>query len=119
MHRFFISIFLFCIVCFYSCKIPTHWKSDEGKKCELHNLTLHRSLVRITYGFVCNPATRLGIGSENFPNAKHPKCGGCVVRPNKVVFIYSCSKCNTLKRKHPFKIKSKEERLEQKIRVKF
>lgn len=119
MIRLYISIILFCVICFSSCKIPTHWKGDKGKKCELHQLTLHRSVVRITYGFVCNPSSRLGIGSENFPNAKHPRCGGCVVRPNKVVFVYSCSKCTCLKRKQIFKIKTKEERLEQKIRVKF
>lgn len=117
--RFFISIFLFFIFCFSSCKIPTHWKSDKGKKCELHHLTLHRSIVRITYGFICNPGSRLGIGSENFPNAKHPQCGGCTVRPNKIVFMYSCSKCNTLKRKNLFKFKTKEERKEQEIRTKF
>lgn len=119
MYRVFIFIILSSAICFSSCKIPTHWKSDKGKKCEVHQLTLHKSLVRITYGFFCSPKTRLRGGSDEFPNARRQECGGCSVRPNKVVFLYTCSKCTALKRKQIFQIKTKEERKEQKIRVKF
>lgn len=119
MLRLLISIIFLFAICFSSCKIPTHWKSDKGKKCEVHQLTLHKSLVRITYGYLCSPKTHLGKGSEEFPNARHQECGGCSWRPNKVVWLYTCSKCTSLKRKEIFRIKTKEERLEQKIRVKF
>lgn len=119
MYRVFIYIILFSAVCFSSCKIPTHWNSDKGKKCELHQLTLHKSVVRITYGFFCSPRTRLGGNSDKFPNARRQECGGCSVMPNKVVFLYTCSKCTSLKRKEIFRFKTKEERKEQKIRAKF
>ena len=118
MFRIFI-LWLFYGLCFSSCKIPTHWKTDEGKKCEVHQLTLHKSLVRITYGFFCSQKSRLGPNSDGFPNARRQECGGCCVRPNKVVFLYTCSKCTTMKRKEFMRPKTKEERKEMKIRAKF
>ena len=111
--------FLVFIILFSSCKIPIHWKSDEGKKCEVHELTLHKSLVRITYGYLCAPKSRLGKNSEYFPNARRQECGGCSVRPNKMVLLYTCSKCTSLKRKEFFRLKTKEERKELNIRTKF
>jgi len=106
-------------IAFSSCKIPIHWKSDQGKKCELHQLTLHKSLVRISYGYFCSLRTHLGVGAAAFPNARRQECGGCSVRPNKFVFLYTCSKCTSLKRKQFFKRKTKEERKEAEIRSKF
>lgn len=114
-----VILLLLCGLSFSSCKIPTYAKEKRGQKCELHHLTFHKSIVGITYGAYCSPRTHLGIGSEFFPNARHPKCGGCVVRPYKVVFMYSCSKCNTLKREHLLTFKRSEERKTQKIRSQF
>ncbi len=115
LHFIFI---LFSLFSFHSCKIHNYAKEDKGKICELHHLTLHPTLVHITYGFFCSPKVHLGKGSENFPNARHQECGGCVVRPYKFVWIYSCSKCNWLKIRHKLSIK-KEVRAERKVRALF
>lgn len=109
-------IFLFC---FSSCKVPDYAKEDKGKLCELHKLTLHPTVVKINYGFFCANSTRSVKGSELFPNARHPECGGCVVRPYNFVRIYTCSRCTFLKRKEIFRFKSKEERKKVEIRSKF
>lgn len=104
MIRLYISIILFCVICFSSCKIPTYAKEKRGQKCELHQLTFHKSLVRITFGKYCQPKTRLSEhGKEFYPNARRQACGGCIVKPYKFVLKYTCSECNLLKLKHTAK----------------
>lgn len=91
----------------------------EGKagKCELHDKRLHKSLVRVKYGAYCAPGTHLGKGSENFPNAKHPICGGCTVG-ERFRWMYNCSKCNKARIKH-IATSFKEHSGEKEIRAKF
>lgn len=96
-------LFLF-FICFQSCKIPTYSKENAGQKCELHQLTFHKSLVRITFGKYCLPKTRLSEhGKEFYPNARRQACGGCVVKPYKFVLKYTCSECNRQKLKYTSK----------------
>jgi hypothetical protein len=83
-------------VLFSGCLVSKVVEGEPGT-CEVHNIRLHKSLVRVKYGAYCAPGTHLGKGSEAFPNAKHPVCGGCVVR-KKIRWFYNCSKCNKAKR---------------------
>jgi hypothetical protein len=71
--------------------------AGEPGTCEVHSNRLHRSLVRVKYGAYCAPGTHLGKGSESFPHAKHPICGGCSVH-KKFRWFYNCSRCNKAKR---------------------
>lgn len=109
---FFLGIFLITAEC--GCFI-NHKVSGEPGKCELHGRILHKSIVRVKYGAYCAPGTHLGKGSENFPNAKHTICGGCVVR-SKFRFIYNCSECNRAKRRC---FLSNERNADANIRSKF
>ena len=119
MYRVSIFIILFSAVCLASCKISNYAKEDKGQKCELHQLTLHRSLVRITYGLGCSPKAHLRkYGKDHFPNARHQECGGCIRQSHNFVWIYSCSKCNNLKRRSIF-LMTKKERKQDKIRAIF
>jgi len=97
--RCFLFTFTLSILFIESCSIEGY-----PGKCEIHHKGLHKSIVQIKYGFCCPKGTHLGKGSETFPNAKHPICGGCVVRKH-FKLMYNCSKCNRVKRKYERKNK--------------
>ena len=97
-----------------SCVIGKRAFGEPGK-CEVHGLSLHKSLVRVKYGAYCAPGTHLGAGSEAFPNAKHPVCGGCSVR-EPFRYLYNCSECNRQKRSLIFGTKKRKENL---VKTKF
>ncbi|MFL5763319.1 MAG: hypothetical protein ACJ77K_05200 [Bacteroidia bacterium] len=104
----------FVLITLASCGITRKPYGNAGK-CELHGTYLHASIVRIRYGYACPFRTRLGNGSEAFPNARHPVCGGCVVgKPFRLE--YNCSKCN---RARVFYIVSHKSNPEQNIKSKF
>jgi len=97
------SVKLILVVCFvgilFSGCLVSKMVEGEPGTCEVHSNRLHRSLVRVKYGAYCAPGTHLGKGSEGFPHAKHPICGGCSVN-KKFRWFYNCSKCNKAKRKN-------------------
>ena len=115
------SVKLFLVVCLVGilstgCLVSKHAEGEPGR-CELHHKRLHKSLVRVKYGAYCAPGTHLGKGSESFPHAKHPICGGCSVN-KKFRWFYDCSKCNKEKRNYRFQsIKNRDRKNE--IRATF
>ncbi len=100
------SVFHFLILCLFlslasGCFVE---KSADGKgeMCEIHHRKLYKTIVRIDYGWGCSSKCRLGMGSDNFPNAKRRECGGCVVTKYKFTEIYFCHSCNKARRKYRF-----------------
>lgn len=93
-----VLVVCFVGILFSGCLVSKMVEGEPGT-CEVHSNRLHRSLVRVKYGAYCAPGTHLGKGSEAFPHAKHPVCGGCSVH-KKFRWFYNCSKCNKAKRKN-------------------
>lgn len=91
-----------------SCLVSNHAEGESGR-CELHDKKFHKSLVRVKYGAYCAPGTHLGKGSETFPHAKHPICGGCSVR-ERYRWMYNCSKCNRARKRYVLRSMQNKER---------
>jgi hypothetical protein len=91
--------FVGLIICLLqeSCIVGKMTGGEPGK-CELHGISLHKSLVRVQYGYggLSIPG---GKASGAFPNARHRISGGCVVR-EPFRFMYNCSECNKARRRY-------------------
>lgn len=103
-----LTVFTFLIsLLLSSCLISSRIEGESGR-CEIHHKRFHKSIVRVKYGAYCAPGTHLGKGSEAFPNAKHPICGGCSVR-ERYRWMYNCSECNRERKRYVFRsIKNRE-----------
>jgi len=76
-----------------SCLIHNATKYAEINKCDIHNIKMHKTIVRVHYGNWCPKRTR-----KEYKNAKSILCMGCVVRSYRLALKYQCKQCNKLKK---------------------
>ena len=76
-----------------SCIIRNATKHAETNICDIHNVKMHKTIVKVHYGYACPRRTR-----EEYKNAKSMLCMGCVVRQYRLAIKYHCRQCNKLKR---------------------
>ncbi len=89
--RYFILILLVGII--QSCLIRNVTKRAETNKCDIHNVKMHKAIVKVHYGYSCPIRTR-----KEYKNAKSILCMGCVVKPYRFAIKYYCNECNKLRR---------------------
>lgn len=76
-----------------SCLISNVTKHGQLSTCEIHNVKMHKALVKTHYGKSCPKQTK-----KEYKNAKQILCMGCVRTPARLGIKYYCRKCNKLKK---------------------
>lgn len=86
-------ILILLIGTFHSCLIRNTTKYAETNKCDIHNVKMHKAIVKVHYGYACPRRTK-----KEYKNAKSILCMGCVVGPYRLAIKYHCQQCDKLKK---------------------
>ena len=95
MTKAFYLLILLALSTLPSCLIRNATKKADTNKCDIHNIKMHKTIVRIVYGYGCPLHSHIKPG---YHWAKSKVCGGCNIRPYKFVIVYHCRQCDKLKK---------------------
>ena len=91
----FILIFIFLFI-LQSCIILNHTKTQQTNICKVHNIKMHKTLVKTWYG---TSDTFEFYNQPEYENAKTRYHLGCVTSgfKQKFAIIYHCSQCDKVR----------------------